>query len=51
MSPAGTAFYPTSVLAQSEIWNEDVRRPLAKPKFKKKDIDARRSKVSKFFMI
>ncbi|EKM51892.1 uncharacterized protein PHACADRAFT_127885 [Phanerochaete carnosa HHB-10118-sp] len=44
MSPAATAFFPTPTLAQSEIWAEDIRRPLRKPKFKKKDIDKRRSK-------
>ncbi|GJE88273.1 POP1 and POPLD domain-containing protein [Phanerochaete sordida] len=44
MSQAGSAFFPTPTLAQSDIWAEDVRIPLRKPKFKKKDIDERRSK-------
>lgn len=39
------AFYPTSVLAQSEIWDEKVRLPLRKPTFKKKNIDERKSQV------
>ncbi|KAI0087814.1 NUC188 domain-containing protein [Irpex rosettiformis] len=37
-------FYPTSSLASSTIWDEDIRQPLLKPKYKKKDIDERRSK-------
>lgn len=46
MSAAGTSFYPTSSLAQSEIWDFDVRQPLLKPTFKKSEIDSRRSKVT-----
>lgn len=38
--------FPTSVLAQSEIWDEKIRRGLQKPRFKKKDLDDRRSKVN-----
>ncbi|KAH9927049.1 POP1-domain-containing protein [Amylocystis lapponica] len=35
--------FPSSALAQSDIWDEQVREPLRKPRFKKKDIDQRRS--------
>ena len=45
MAQTTASFFPTASLAQSEIWDEDVRLPLRKPKFKKKDIDERRSKV------
>lgn len=37
--------FPTSVLAQSEIWDESVRNTLLKPRYQKKDLDDRRSKV------
>lgn len=43
MSPA--FIYPTGLTAQSEIWDEEKRGSLKKPKYKKKDIDDRRSKV------
>lgn len=49
MSTAAQAFFPSTTLAQSEIWDEEIRHPLRKPKFKKKDIDARRSKVCDLF--
>ncbi|TFK52515.1 POP1-domain-containing protein [Heliocybe sulcata] len=39
-----TMTFPTSVLAQSEIWEENVRHALRKPKYKTKDIDERKSK-------
>ncbi|KAI0689073.1 NUC188 domain-containing protein [Cytidiella melzeri] len=42
-SAAATGFYPTSSLAHSDIWNEEIRQPLQKPKFKKSEIDQRRS--------
>ncbi|THH27567.1 hypothetical protein EUX98_g6621 [Antrodiella citrinella] len=35
--------FPTSLLALSDIWAEEVRDKLQKPKFKKKDLDQRRS--------
>ncbi|TCD70907.1 hypothetical protein EIP91_001216 [Steccherinum ochraceum] len=41
-SPVANVF-PKSILALSEIWDEDVREQLRKPKFKKKDLDQRRS--------
>ncbi|KIP10247.1 hypothetical protein PHLGIDRAFT_267125 [Phlebiopsis gigantea 11061_1 CR5-6] len=43
ISTAASAFFPSAVLARSEIWNEDVRRPLRRPMFQKKDIDKRRA--------
>ena len=45
LSPASTVF-PSSVLAQSEIWRENTRLALRKPRYQKKDIDQRRSSVS-----
>ncbi|KAI9566167.1 ribonucleases P/MRP protein subunit POP1-domain-containing protein [Boletus coccyginus] len=36
--------FPTAVTAQSEIWDEEKRGSLKKPKYKKKDLDDRRSK-------
>ena len=44
-------FYPTSVLAQSEIWDENVRNALRKPRFKKKDIDERKSAMLIYQML
>ncbi|KDQ62383.1 hypothetical protein JAAARDRAFT_121761 [Jaapia argillacea MUCL 33604] len=35
---------PSSTLAQSDIWEEDIRNGLKKPRFKKQDIDERKSK-------
>ncbi|CAL1712921.1 unnamed protein product [Somion occarium] len=43
-STSAAAVFPTSVIAQSEIWDEKVRNPLQKPRYKKKDLDERRSK-------
>ncbi|KAI1793285.1 POP1-domain-containing protein [Ganoderma leucocontextum] len=42
LSPASTVF-PSAGLAQSQIWDENVRMVLRKPKYKKKDLDQRRS--------
>ncbi|TBU44510.1 POP1-domain-containing protein [Dichomitus squalens] len=42
LSPASTVF-PSACLAQSQIWDEDVRMVLRKPRYKKKDLDQRRS--------
>ncbi|KAG2135049.1 ribonucleases P/MRP protein subunit POP1-domain-containing protein [Suillus cothurnatus] len=36
--------FPAAILAQSEIWDEEKRSVLQKPTYKKKDLDARRSK-------
>ncbi|KAG2038684.1 ribonucleases P/MRP protein subunit POP1-domain-containing protein [Suillus americanus] len=36
--------FPAAILAQSEIWDEEKRSVLKKPTYKKKDLDARRSK-------
>ncbi|EGO23569.1 hypothetical protein SERLADRAFT_416006 [Serpula lacrymans var. lacrymans S7.9] len=36
--------FPTSILAQSQIWDEEKRNGLKKPRYKKKDLDERRSK-------
>ncbi|KAG2087135.1 ribonucleases P/MRP protein subunit POP1-domain-containing protein [Suillus discolor] len=41
-TPAMT--FPAAILAQSEIWDEEKRSALKKPTYKKKDLDARRSK-------
>ncbi|KAK7681603.1 hypothetical protein QCA50_015336 [Cerrena zonata] len=38
------SLFPTSILAQSEIWDETIRDPLMNPRYKKKDLDDRRSK-------
>lgn len=37
--------FPTALTAQSEIWDEEKRGSLKKPKYKKKDLDDRRSKA------
>jgi hypothetical protein len=37
--------FPTIELAQCEIWDADKRNGLKKPRYKKKDLDERRSKV------
>jgi ribonuclease P/MRP protein subunit POP1 len=39
------AVFPTSSLAQCEIWDERTRDTLKRPRYKKKDIDERKSKV------
>ncbi|CCL99258.1 uncharacterized protein FIBRA_01273 [Fibroporia radiculosa] len=36
--------FPSAALAQCEIWDESIRDGLRKPRYKKKDIDQRRSK-------
>ena len=46
LSPA-SAVFPSACLAQSQIWDEDVRMVLRKPRYKKKDLDQRRSNVSR----
>ncbi|KAH9847891.1 POP1-domain-containing protein [Lenzites betulinus] len=43
LSPSLTVF-PSATLAESELWSEDVRTVLRKPRYKKQDIDQRRSK-------
>jgi ribonuclease P/MRP protein subunit POP1 len=42
---AAVAVFPTSTLASSDIWDEKARNLLQKPRYKKKDLDERRSKV------
>ncbi|KAI0631997.1 POP1-domain-containing protein [Trametes polyzona] len=42
LSPSATVF-PSVALAKSQIWDEDTRIALRKPRYKKKDIDQRRS--------
>lgn len=39
------AVLPEALIAQSDIWDEQKRGTLKKPKYKKKDLDERRSKV------
>jgi ribonuclease P/MRP protein subunit POP1 len=47
--PSATAanpiIIPSATLAQSDLWEESTRDSLRKPRYKKKDIDERRSKV------
>ncbi|KAH7885023.1 ribonucleases P/MRP protein subunit POP1-domain-containing protein [Phlebopus sp. FC_14] len=43
-SPSSAFFFPSSNIAQSEIWDAEKRGGLKKPRYKKKDIDERRSK-------
>ncbi|KAF8158346.1 ribonucleases P/MRP protein subunit POP1-domain-containing protein [Crassisporium funariophilum] len=42
--PSTNVTFPSSHLAISDIWDEDIRNGLSKPRFKKKDIDERRSR-------
>jgi ribonuclease P/MRP protein subunit POP1 len=35
--------FPTSVIAQSTLWDESTRDALAKPRFRKRDLDARKA--------
>ncbi|EIW59552.1 POP1-domain-containing protein [Trametes versicolor FP-101664 SS1] len=42
LSPSSTVF-PSTALAQSQIWDEKTRIALRTPKYKKRDIDQRRS--------
>ncbi|KAG6811630.1 hypothetical protein H0H92_006499 [Tricholoma furcatifolium] len=39
------AVFPSAQLAQSQIWDESVRAKLSTPRYKKKDLDERRSKL------
>ncbi|KAJ6512218.1 ribonucleases P/MRP protein subunit POP1-domain-containing protein [Mycena vitilis] len=41
---ASTIIFPSATLAQSDLWEESTRDSLRKPRYKKKDIDERRSK-------
>ncbi|KAJ7175799.1 ribonucleases P/MRP protein subunit POP1-domain-containing protein [Mycena filopes] len=41
---ASPIIFPSATLAQSDIWEESVRNGLRKPRYKKKDLDERRSK-------
>ncbi|KAH9924259.1 POP1-domain-containing protein [Epithele typhae] len=41
----GSTVFPSGVLAQSQIWNEDTRLALRKPRYQKKDIDSRRAEL------
>ncbi|KZT11889.1 POP1-domain-containing protein [Laetiporus sulphureus 93-53] len=42
-SATSPAIFPSAALATSSIWDESIREKLCKPKFKKSDIDQRRS--------
>ncbi|EIN12776.1 POP1-domain-containing protein [Punctularia strigosozonata HHB-11173 SS5] len=42
-SLTAVAMTPSTTLAQSDIWLSDTRKSLSQPKFKKKDIDKRKS--------
>ncbi|KAG6900179.1 hypothetical protein C0993_001891 [Termitomyces sp. T159_Od127] len=42
---SSTTIFPSAQLAQSDLWDEDVRTKLARPRYKKKDLDERRSKL------
>ncbi|KAK7048302.1 ribonucleases P/MRP protein subunit POP1 [Favolaschia claudopus] len=41
---ASTRIIPSATLAESELWEESIRQTLRKPRYKKKDLDERRSK-------
>ncbi|KAJ7147486.1 POP1-domain-containing protein [Mycena crocata] len=41
---ASPIIFPSATLAQSELWEESTRDSLRKPRYKKKDLDERRSK-------
>ncbi|KAJ7044056.1 ribonucleases P/MRP protein subunit POP1-domain-containing protein [Mycena alexandri] len=41
---ASPIIFPSATLAQSDLWEESVRNSLRKPRYKKKDLDERRSK-------
>ncbi|KII86967.1 hypothetical protein PLICRDRAFT_276152 [Plicaturopsis crispa FD-325 SS-3] len=43
-SPA-LATFPTAAIARSEIWDDEIRTSLKKPRFNKKTLDERRSKL------
>ncbi|KAF5360528.1 hypothetical protein D9756_004746 [Leucocoprinus leucothites] len=36
--------FPSAELARSDIWEQDIRKTLSKPRYKKKDLDERRAK-------
>ncbi|KAJ7134557.1 NUC188 domain-containing protein [Mycena epipterygia] len=42
--PASPIIFPSATLAQSDLWEQSTRDSLRKPRYKKKDIDERRSK-------
>lgn len=42
---AVVGMFPTSRLASSKLWDPKLRHKLSNPKFKKKDIDARKEEV------
>lgn len=44
-TPSSSLIFPSSIIAQTEIWDEAKREVLKKPKYKKKDLDERRSKA------
>lgn len=41
--------FPSSLLAQSDIWSESTRTRLKHPRYKKRDLDERKTKVSHLF--
>ncbi|KAI0714000.1 POP1-domain-containing protein [Cerioporus squamosus] len=41
--PPASQVFPSAALAQSQIWDEQTRMVLRKPRYKKKDLDERRS--------
>ncbi|KAI6041590.1 ribonucleases P/MRP protein subunit POP1-domain-containing protein [Pisolithus marmoratus] len=45
-APVSNLVFPTSLTASSDIWDENERDRLKKPKYKKKDLDERRSKLT-----
>lgn len=45
MPAAAFSITPSPDIAQSGLWDETVRDAVRKPKYKKKDLDHRRSKV------
>lgn len=44
------SIFPSADLARSDIWEQDIRKTLSKPHYKKKDLDERRAKVSVLFL-
>ncbi|KAJ6557418.1 NUC188 domain-containing protein [Mycena vulgaris] len=43
-APASPVIIPSATVAQSDLWEESTRASLRKPRYKKKDLDERRSK-------
>ncbi|KAK4686639.1 ribonuclease P/MRP protein subunit POP1, partial [Tremellales sp. Uapishka_1] len=43
---ASMSMEPSSELATSELWDEEIREGLAKPRYKKSDLDRRRQKLA-----